>query len=1029
MELINPGDEQPQHTDNRIIPHLQQAFDPRALLDPKSVSKRPVSDNGSDRGREEAPGQTSLIERMHNVHERTESPSKRVRLDADEQRNKQRPHANITGRSGDDDDDLIVVKDTSTEIICIGRLKQAYIQSHVVPFPDPSKYQGNYGQQSRIQVRFRRPGSHRTTHVILVVDPTGKEFGRIDLKTSQGLAPLMDGSAASGLRWSAVTEQRRKQPNEGPPGTPLSTLIAVSIQLYCPRKVAMDVGRFLKTRNIHLLDPIFDRGRYEYFNPQNANTYNEIAPVEIEAQRAGSRYAPAGSYVIRSVDEIRNDVQHMFDSITNTEDISERNQSTNVLTELLPHQKKALHFMWDREQVPRDSQMRQDSLLQVKYRGSGQKYYMNVITGEENNDLPEQALGGILADEMGLGKTLSILSLIVDEDSQAAAEKFAQATPDRSRLRNTKATLLVCPVSTLFNWTSQLDEHVKKGLLKVGMYHGMNRAKTVDQLLGFDLVLTTYSTIGYELGDRTRPLGRINWFRIVLDEAHAIRNTKAKQSLAVCELEAERRWAVTGTPVQNRLEDLGALFKFLRIRPFHETQGFNNFILNPFKNADPDVVPKLQLLVSSVTLRRLKDGLVDLPKRHDQIVRLQFSQDEQTLHDWFEQDSARKVNAVTSGEKLGGSAYARILTAILNLRLICAHGRELLSDEAIKTTEGMTFDNPLDVDNDEVPVLTAKQAYEMLELLQETDTANCQRCNRRITSITDTVIDTDSESDYESQDEDFKPKSKARKEAENTMGFMTSCYHIVCPKCVDKYHEEVDPIATPDGFVTCHYCEQYVRAALFELKHSELKDIEEKRAQLKNNPKLAKKMGQYIKPHTKTKALLEELRKNAEESARNPDKPPIKSVIFSTWTTHLDLIQIALDNYPFRYTRLDGRMPRPARAKALSTFAADPSIPIILVSIAAGGLGLNLTTANKVYVMEPQFNPAAEAQAVDRVHRLGQKREVTIMRFIMNGSFEEKMLDLQKKKKMLADLTMERKQVGRQEAAKQRLEDLRGLFR
>ncbi len=77
------------------------------------------------------------------------------------------------------------------------------------------------------------------------------------------------------------------------------------------------------------------------------------------------------------------------------------------------------------------------------------------------------------------------------------------------------------------------------------------------------------------------------------------------------------------------------------------------------------------------------------------------------------------------------------------------------------------------------------------------------------------------------------------------------------------------------------------------------------------------------------------------------------------------------------------------------------------MSITAGGVGLNLTSANSVYVMEPQFNPAAEAQAVDRVHRLGQTREVRTVRYIMKGSFEEKMLELQDKKMKLASLSMD----------------------
>jgi SNF2 family DNA or RNA helicase len=154
-----------------------------------------------------------------------------------------------------------------------------------------------------------------------------------------------------------------------------------------------------------------------------------------------------------------------------------------------------------------------------------------------------------------------------------------------------------------------------------------------------------------------------------------------------------------------------------------------------------------------------------------------------------------------------------------------------------------------------------------------------------------------------------------------------------------------------------------------------------------------------------------------------------RSVVFSCWTTHLDLIQIALEDNQHTHCRLDGRMSRDARDKSMRAFREDPSIRVMLVSIGAGGLGLNLTTANNVFMMEPQFNPAAEAQAVDRVHRLGQDREVVIKRFIMTGSFEEKMVALQQKKMKLADLTLTRQRLSKEEQTRQRLEELRSLFR
>jgi SNF2 family DNA or RNA helicase len=774
-----------------------------------------------------------------------------------------------------DDDEVYVVQDNSEQVICIGRIKHAYVQSHVVPFPDPARYRGNSGSQGRIAVKFRRGGSHKSTNVIPVTDATGREFGRVDLKTAQGLAPLMDGALQSGMLWTAWTEPRRKQPGEGAPGQPLHTLIGLILQLYCPRKASTAIGRYLKTKNIQLIDPVLDLAKYDYFNPQTSNSFvtQEVIQPNFEPAQP---YTGAGSYVVRSVDEIRSEVQNIFDSIVNPTDLPRREQSPMIKTPLMEHQKQALSFMWDKEQDwSGEDHEQKDVLYQAKYKPNGKKYYVHVITGKEFDKKPNSMRGGILADEMGLGKTLSVLSLVADADSLETAELFGKAAPPTNRngiqqIKNSRATLLLCPLSTMVNWKQQLDEHFPRGAgLKWCHYHGPERKKvTPNQLADYDLVITTYQTVAADVHDRAKALPYINWFRIVLDEAHAIRSPTAKQSIGACTLAAHRRWAVTGTPVQNKLEDLGALFKFLRLEQFDTTASFNHHILSPFKNADPDVVPKLQLLVSSVTLRRIKEGVIELPPRSDLVVRLKFSPDEQRLHDWFEQDSARKVNAVTSGEKLGGNSYARILTAILNLRLICAHGRDLLSDEALKTTDGMTYENPVELEEDEVeaPALTRNQAYDMIELLQQTNSDTCLYCSRNIL-----------ESDDETEDEDGNGDERHKHRTNDTMGYMTTCYHIVCPKHHKKLTAQWEQIVMPDGYINCHVCQSRMRPVTFELTRSDWEAFQDERERMRRDPKMAKKMGNYTGAHTKTKALLEELRKSKEESLAHPMEAPIKS--------------------------------------------------------------------------------------------------------------------------------------------------------
>ncbi|KAL6704240.1 hypothetical protein ACN47E_008408 [Coniothyrium glycines] len=1048
------------HSNGALAPHIPR-FDPQALLNPKSPStKRPASSGqDSDRGRADinVGGQVSLVERLHNVQERTASPAKRAKTDDPRSKKSgaqpsfggssalelQKPNSQLPllqpGTSidltiSDDEDDMEVIGDNMNEEVCIGKVQKTYIQAHCVPFPDPKKSSGLNSSQGRIKVSFRRGGGQKNNLIILVLDGAGKEFGRVDMKTAHGLAPIMDASKSNGLKWLAWTDQRRKQPNEGGPGTQFSGLIGMTLQLYCPRRQADGVGAALKLRNLFLESPALELQRHDYYNPQSQASYTRNQMTRPDFQQAmGMQHAvglPTTNYVLRSQEEIRADVQDVFDTVVSTsEEVPTREPSTHIQTELYPHQKQALFFMVDKEQdhTAPEHDDRKDSLWKPHYRDNGRKSYIHIITGEQLPNKPPTSRGGILADEMGLGKTLSILSLICDDESIAAATHFSRnmrppPLPHGSRLIqpkiNSRATLLICPLSTMTNWKEQIKEHFPTGsALKWTRYHGSERFDiTPKKLADHDIVVTTYHIIAKDILDSRRALAHINWFRIVLDEAHTIRNP-TNQSRAACMLAGQRRWAVTGTPVQNRLDDLGALFNFIRLAPFDTPQGFNTFILQPFKAADPEVVTKLQLLVSTVTIRRTKEIIKnEVPSKTDITVRLPFSKAEQQLHDWFEKDTQRKVTAVTQGNKMGGSSYAKILTAILNLRLICAHGRDLLSEEALKTTDGMTYDNPMEIGEEDgaAPALTRQQAYEMLSLLEHTSVDHCVYCNNS-ESLTEVSAD--------DEDEDGN--------VQDVIGYMTTCYHLVCPKHLKKLKAMWKENLITEGLARCGICEDHNRPSAFELQRDDYNNFLEEQERIRRDPKMAKKVNSYTGPHSKTKALLHDLDMHRQWSEDHPNERPIKSIVFSSWTSHLDLIEIALKNHCHTYVRLDGRMSREARDKSMLLLREDPNVRVMLVSIGAGGLGLNLTTANKVFMMEPQFNPAAEAQAVDRVHRLGQDREVVIKRFIMENSFEEKMLELQNKKKKLADMTMERQKKGqsKQEATAQRMQELRSLFR
>ena len=896
--------------------------------------------------------------------------------------------------------------------VCYGRIDNAKVQAHLVPTPNPKATYLSKTDWPSIKLHLQRyPGKNM---IIRVIDPAGKDFGNIDVRTSLGLSPVMD-SKFSKIRIQARLDPRKKKLNEFP-GQFCSEYYNATINLYGPRSSAAGIGKFLSQKQVFLRPPFgVDKG-IEVCNPHLIK--NPV--LQRPALNAIAGGATSAGYVTRTVEEIRNDVVGMFDSLEKSENLPEMEPDSRIITPLLSHQKQGLHFMTSKEQarVFADKEEDNNSLWRLQRRANGQPIYFNVITGREERSRPPEVLGGILADMMGLGKTLSILSLIVG--SLEAASEWAEQPPPSTvseggivLKRNSKTTLLVAPLSVVANWEEQIIAHIQPGTLSCYIYHGNSRCQDIDELAKFDVVITTYSIVSSEFNGRSKkrdgsPLLHTNFFRVVLDEAHMIREQSTRQFQAICTLAAQRRWAVTGTPVQNRLDDLGALIKFLRFKPFDERGGFTQFILAPFKNADPEILPKLRLLVDSITLRRLKDR-IDLPPRHDNVVRLQFSKDERELYEWFAKDSDNRMRIIAGQKKgLGGKTYVHVLQAILRLRLICAHGKELLSEEDLKLTEGFSSTNAIDLEeeDDGKPLINKRQAYEMLMLFKETDSDTCSQCLRRIGSRDPNLDD--------GKDE--------------VIGCMLPCFQIVCNDCIGEVKRGIHEKAMDNHF-TCPFCEQYLRLSFFDLTQGGIEDAEEAKIMARENPRQAKIMGRYGGPHTKTIALMEGLLDSKVESLENPNDPPVKSVVFSGWTAHLDLIQIALEDNGIQYVRLDGKMSRVQRSASLEVFRTDPEIAVILVSISAGGLGLNLTTASKVYVMEPQFNPAAEAQAIDRVHRLGQKREVTTTRFIMHDSFEEKMLILQQKKNSLATMSMNRGKLDKAEIAKQKLEELRSLFK
>lgn len=201
--------------------------------------------------------------------------------------------------------------------------------------------------------------------------------------------------------------------------------------------------------------------------------------------------------------------------------------------------------------------------------------------------------------------------------------------------------------------------------------------------------------------------------------------------------------------------------------------------------------------------------------------------------------------------------------------------------------------------------------------MKEANEDVCSVCRKKITSTA-------------SNETDGKVSGSSVKA--QVMGSLTPCAHLLCGGCVGTYKNAISKDFREGQQASCPICGLFIRVELFELKQEE----EAAEESSKEATKPGRKSVQYRGPSTKVKALLKALLDNKEESTR---EDPIKSVVFSCWTSHMDLIEIAFNKNGIKFVRLDGRLSRVQRNQAIATFREDPEIEVILVSLMAGGLG------------------------------------------------------------------------------------------
>ncbi|NXO82601.1 TTF2 factor, partial [Sitta europaea] len=578
----------------------------------------------------------------------------------------------------------------------------------------------------------------------------------------------------------------------------------------------------------------------------------------------------------------------------------------------------------------------------------------------------QRPCGGILADDMGLGKTLTMIALILAQKQQKTEKR--KETLDIWLSKNdctvipSNGTLVICPASLIHHWKKEIERRVAFGKLRVYLYHGPNRDKHAEVLSGYDVVVTTYKLLSVEVpaskeeGDvpaqdhdvgsgssPCSPLLRVAWARIILDEAHNIKNPRVQTSIAVCKLRAGARWAVTGTPIQNNLLDMYSLLRFLRCSPFDEYKVWKYQVDNNTRKGGE----RLSLLTRSLLLQRTKDQLdsagkplVSLPQRSVQLHQLKLTAEEQSVYNVL---------------------FARSRSTL----------QSYLKRQEQKI-EGREYDggNPFE------------------KVAQE----------------------------FGVSQKEFLAGSQSASQVSSTVHVLSMLLRLRQCCC----HLSLLKVALDQVNLNSEGLTLSIEEQLGALTLSELQAPDSKSTVYLNGTDFQTDIFDITRESTKITQLLTELKTIQSHSE------PQKSVVVSQWTSMLKVVAVHLQRLGLKYATVDGSVNPKQRMDVVEEFNNNPKGPqVMLVSLLAGGVGLNLTGGNHLFLLDMHWNPALEDQACDRIYRVGQQKDVVIHRFVCEGTVEEKILQLQKRKKGLAQQVLSGKG---ETSTKLTLADLKILF-
>ena len=563
------------------------------------------------------------------------------------------------------------------------------------------------------------------------------------------------------------------------------------------------------------------------------------------------------------------------------------------------------------------------------------------------------------------------------------------------RANRRRATLLVCPTSLISHWVEQLDVHLHRSVdIRVKVHHGTYKAFSGKELEAHDIVITSYGTLACEFGhEKHGPLLQAKWLRVVLDEGHYIKNHRTKCTKAALTLDTIRKWVITGTPIQNNLMDLWSLVNWLDFGLYagiKQMRDYRNQIERPCTKGDPLGFERLQVLMDTICLRRTKsdhgpDGklLVALPSKKLLIREIELNEEERLCYEMY---NSHAQDIVLGFFRKGGLLrnYADIFALMVRLRQLCCH-RELIRhidwSETLKNKEALL-----------------KQLKEVLDLETGRTDSNDHNedCRRLMFQLRDMIKSGVSDDCSICLDDLNLP-------------VITPCAHVFCRACIERVLETVNPSA-------CPLCRTNIEDKKLLLEAAPDDEEDETDDTIADMRDIVVNVSS-----SKVNAVIKEMLRIKR------DCPDDKIIVVSQFTSYLSILQPLIKEEGLSLVRLDGSMSCLERSAVVEVFQASTknSPKVLLLSLKAGGVGLNLTAANHLLLLDPAWNPASEWQCFDRTHRMGQKKDVFIYKYITKNSIEEKMLEMQAKKKDLINGAFTMQAEARR---RERIDDIRNIF-